>query len=316
MANVDDLLRRWLDAGVIDDETAERIRQHEEGREKRGGEERPGILEALIYVGLAVVGVGAFVLIALVWNDLASWARIVVTAVPGLFALALGEMLRSAKDPGMRRGGSLAWVLGAGLLTGAVGVVVHEAGWDDADAVIWPALFAVGITLVLWVLLPWHPQLAALGFALGFLAMAIQIRTDHDGPAVFGGVLAALFVAWILLAEVGLLKPRVTARALGGLAVALGAYLVGIDPETAVAYESFAFMAGAALVVLSVLRGSFAYMVFGIGVLFVGFVTFTMQRVPDPIVGALVLMLAGVLLIAAVLILARWKPWQVVGGKA
>ena len=311
MADLDDYLARWQQAGVIDEEAAERIRRFEAQAEAKARPERPGIVEALLYVGLAVIGVGAFVLVALVWEDLAAWARIAVTAAPGVFALALGELLRSAGEPGLRRGGSLAWVLGAGLLTGCAGVIAYEAGWDDPNGAIAAAAFAVALTFALWMVLPWHPQLAALGAALLFLSIAIGVRAAHDGPAVAAGVLAGLAALWIAAAETGWLKPRVTARPLGGFALAAGAYLVGVDPALPLVFDSLTLLAGVALIGLSIYRGSFVYMVFGVGVLFVGFVTFTMQRVPDPVVGALVLMLAGLVLVVVVVALARWRPWAV-----
>lgn len=310
MSDLDDYLSRWRAADVIDAETADRIRAFEAGDEARHRDERPGIMEALIYIGLAVVGVGAFILMALVWGDLDGWARIAVTGAPGLAALGLGQVLYSMGQPGMQRGGSVAWVAAAALLTGCVAVIVYEAGWDDSDAVIVPAIVAVALTLALWALLPWHPQVVALGAALTLFAISIAVRSDHDGPAVFATVIAALAIAWIAVTELKVLGPRATARPLGALALAGGGYLLSLDWDLPLVVEGTGFIAGIALVVLSILRGSFAYMVFGIGVLFVSFVTFTMQRVPDPVVGALVLMLSGVLLVATVIILARWRPWQ------
>ena len=316
MADVDELVDRWRDAGIIDDDTAERIRAYEETNDTRGGESRPGIFEALIYIGLAVIGVGAFVLVALVWDDMATWARVAITLVPGLGALGLGYLLQTTPEPGMKRGGSLAWVLATGLLTGAVAVMADASALDGEDVAVVSSLFLVALGIVLWVFLPWHPQLVALGSGFGFLALAIQVQSDHGGPAVFAGVLVLLAATWIMLTEITLLKPRNTARVLGGFALAGGSYLLGLDQDVSVFWESAAFIAGVALVALSIVRASFAYMVFGIGVLFLGFVTFTMMRVPDPIVGALVLMLSGVLLVAAVLVLARWKPWQGSGATA
>ncbi len=310
MPDVDDLLRRWREAGVIDDATAERIRAYEAGHVGPGGAARPGVYEALIYVGLAVVGVGAFVLMALVWPDLAAWARIAVTGIPGAAALGLGWFLQQMDEPGMQRGGSLAWVLGAALITGCVGVLTYESGWDDADGLVMPAAVAVGVTVALWVILPSHPQLVALGAALGFLSIAVGVRTGHEGPAAVAGVLTILAAAWVALTEPGILFPRVTARLLGGFALAAGSFLVGVDPGLPLVFEGVPFLAGIALIVLSIARASFAYIVFGVGLLFVGFVSLTMQRVPDPVVGALVLMVAGVLLLGAVVVLARWRPWR------
>lgn len=309
MADVDELLDRWRQAGVIDSDTAARIREYEaSGAGTRAV--RPGVSEALIYIGLAVVGVGALLLGALVWPTLDAWARVAVTGLPGLAALGLGFFLRDAEDAGMRRGGSLAWVLAVALLGSCFAIVLHESGWGGDDAALAVALFAVAGTLALWLLLPSHPQLVALAIAVWFLALALGMRSQGGELGLFAGVLVAFAAVWIGLAELGILRPRESARVLGAFGLASGSFLLGLDDGLHGLFELVAFVAGGGLVAASVYRGSFVYMVFGVGLLFLAFVTFTLQRVPDPVVGALVLMFAGVLLVAAVLLLARWRPWR------
>lgn len=309
MADVDELLDRWRQAGVIDSDTAARIREYESNHAGTPAV-RPGVSEALIYIGLAVVGVGALLLGALVWPTLDAWARVAVTGLPGMAALGLGFFLRDAEDAGMRRGGSLAWVLATALLSGCLAIVLYESGWDGDDAALAVAAVALAGTLVFWLLLPSHPQLVALAAAVWFLALALSIRSQGGELGLFAGVLVAFAVAWLVLAELGILTPRGSARPLGALGLASGAFLLGLDDGLHGLFELVAFVAGGGLVALSVYRGSFAYMVVGIGLLFLAFVTFTLQRVPDPVLGALVLMFAGVLLVAAVLLLARWRPWR------
>ena len=55
-----DYLKRWRAAGLIDDTTADSIRACEAAGSKKqpNEEERPSLIEALLYLGLVVVAVG------------------------------------------------------------------------------------------------------------------------------------------------------------------------------------------------------------------------------------------------------------------
>ncbi len=50
---------------------------------------RPGALEAVLYLGLVVLGVGVFALIAQQWQDLETSARIAAIGTPALLVFGL-----------------------------------------------------------------------------------------------------------------------------------------------------------------------------------------------------------------------------------
>lgn len=313
--SIDDDLQRWRDAGLIDSATATAIRKFEDTRAKQH-QDRPGIAEALLYVGLTAVGVGAFLLGALLWEDLTTLARILVLAVPGVILAVLGGVLRNMREPAAARGGAMAWVLAVALLSGAVAVILNANDRPEEEVGFVTFTAAVVLALAAWVLAPTHAQVVALAASLAMWCLVAPIQADavdivnSDGPLVPAMLLVALGIIWIGVTEAGWMRPRVTARMLGGLSLALGAYAGGFDSGARVAFETLVIVAGAGLIALGVWRGAFAYVAFGVIALFLGGITIILRRVPDPAVGAMVVMVAGVLLVVAVLLLARWRPWE------
>jgi uncharacterized membrane protein len=315
MAKADEHIRQWRDAGLIDDETAARIEAFESAKAARKSDERPGLMEALVYLGLAIIAAGVAVLAGNNWEHLQTWARVAVPAVPGVLGVAVGPMMLRAPQPGIRRGGAMAWLAAAALLTGAVAVSGAEADWEPEAIVLVSGLGGTVIALVLWVLSPSHAQL--LGIAAGLFLVSIGVGANAgEHELTFGATTMALFgAAGIALTELGLLQPRLSAQALSALALAGGAFYAGVEEITPAWTEAFAFAAGAALIALSIRRGVFLYMVFGVAVVFLGLMATIAKHVEDPTVAALLMMLIGALLIAGVLILARLRPW-VRGGAA
>lgn len=310
MSTADQHLRRWREAGLLDDEEVGRIRAFEAGREQERQSGRPGIIEAAIYLGIAVVCVGVFVLVGANWEHLRSWARVAVVAVPGLLALAAGlPMLRSPLDQ-LQRGGTVSWLAGQALLTGAIGVLASEAGWSPENGLLIAGPFCFGLGLALWVASPSHPQLVGLAAAAVVVAFAFAVRSEERYSLfTWGLTVAAAAAGAIALAEARVLVPQVTARVLGGLGLALGAYYAGLHEDGPDAAEALVFLAAAGLVTLSVTRGIFGYMVFGVAAGFVGLITVVLRHVGDPTAAALALIVIGVALIGAVLLLTNTRPW-------
>jgi hypothetical protein len=120
-------------------------------------------------------------------------------------------------------------------------------------------------------------------------------------------VLITLFgLLGLLLTERGLLAPLTSARAISGAGLVLGPYHAGrpFSDESVLWAEALVFVAGAALVALSLRRASFVYMLVAVGGTFLGLVTFIFRHFEDEIGAPLALMLSGALLVAAALLLA------------
>lgn len=307
MASVEDDLRRWSEAGIIDAATSQRVREFEHTRHATEAAGRPGVLEVLVYLGVAVIGVGVFILMSISWDDLDEWARVAVTAVPGLFALLMGQVLRSSRLPGLQRGGQLAWLAATALLAGSAAVVGANNDWDEANVVLGAAITASILALTLWAVAPSHPQVVGIGAALFLLAAALGSRSEDFSLAVAGISLMVFGGAAILLAERGLLVPITSSRGLAAIGFGFGGFWAAQDSA---AYEPLAFLAAAGLLAMGVWRGAFIYVIAGVALVFLALISSITQHIHEPSAAAAALILLGALLVAVVLGLARWQPWK------
>ena len=228
---IDAQLRRWQDAGLLDADTAERIRAFEEGLRQR--KDRPGIVEAGVYLGLAVIAVGVFVLVSTNWEHLRPWARISVSGVPALLALLVGQLMRSSPTPGIRRGGMLAWLLALALLTSTAAIIADESGWSGKNVALAAGVVALASGVALWVFMPSHAQLLGVtaGMFLFSVAVANRAEPGTEGMGVVLGSSLTLFgTAGVILAEFSLLVPRTLARVMSSLGIVAGGFYAGVPP--------------------------------------------------------------------------------------
>lgn len=297
-------LRRWQAAGLLDEATAERLRRFEAERSSREREDRPGILEAVVYLGVAVVAVGVAVLIGSSWDELQEWARIAVVAGPAVAALLAGFALRATGQPELVRGGHLAWLV-ATVLSGVTAGVIADMSDANEDTVFHvSAIVACVVALTLWVVAPSHIQVFALAVALFFLTMAAGTLPDAF-DAVLTSLMALGFgAAGLALAEAGLLPPLPTARVMFGLLLAWGGFFGGFEAEW---LEAAAFVVAGALIVVSIARGVFVYMVLGLLLGFAALVRAIAMHVEDPTAAALALIVVGVLIVGSIILLARFR---------
>jgi len=310
MGSTEQHLERWQAEGLLDAATAQRIRDFEAPRERERAGERPGIMEALIYLGLAVVSVGVIVLLTSNWDVLETWARITVMVVPAALATLVGQVMRTSDQPEIRRGGWVAWLVAVALFAGAAAVIGNESDWESKDQALAAGIVATALALAMWALEPQHPQVIGVAGSLFLLCVALAARADEANLAIGSGLISVIGLAGIILAELGLLTPRFTARAIAAAALAVASFYIGVDPDVSNAFEAVVFVAGAVLVVASIRFGVFVYMLFGVAAVFAGLIQVMLSHIDDPTLAALGLMVVGTLLIAGVLLLARFRPWQ------
>lgn len=310
MATVDEHLHRWQGAGLLDTETAERIRAYEATRATRS--ERPTVVEALIYLGIAVAAVGVIVLVIVNWEELPGWGHLAAPGLPALLALVAGQTLRTSSAAELRRGGQAAWAAAtalAGLTATAAGL---EAGWSEGDVAIVSWFVASVIAAGLWTLEPSHPQMLAVGvsfFGLGIALGSLPSRDDFSVPAA-GLSAAALGAAGLALTEAGYFRPRITARVVAAAAVAAGALLLQTDETERLWADLLVFAVGGGLVAVGIARSTFVHIAAGVAAVFVGLIAVVLRRLEDPTQAALALTLLGVLLVGTVTLLSRSRPWQ------
>lgn len=309
--DIEDQLHRWLQADVIDDATAERIRAFEKRRPAPSGE-RPGAIEALLYLGVVVVSVGVFALIEQRWPDVDSWARVMAIGVPTLLALALGAGLHTTGEPALERAAQLAWFVAVGLFAGTVAVVLteyHPAGItfeDDPDGLLTVTSATALLALILWVASPGHPQVLALGATLFALGQAVGNWPDEFSEVLAGMLIFGFGVAGLALTEAQMFRPRFTGRLVFGVLCAAGPYEAGFT-ENGMFFELMVFAAGGAIITLGVVRASFTLLAVGVIASFVGLVTFIFEHFEDRIGAPVALMISGGALIAGALLLVRLR---------
>jgi len=303
---IDAQLRRWQEAGLLDHETATRIRAFEESLPDRN--DRPGIVEAAVYLGLAVIAVGIAVLVATNWQDLRPWARIAVSGVPALLALITGQSMRTSPAPGVHRGAQLAWLLALALLTSTAAIVGNESGWTEENIWLAAGLTALSSGVTLWVVMPTHTQLLGVAAGTFVFSLALQSQPDVGDNPVIGPSLALFGAAGVILTEFNLLVPRTSARMISSIEVVAGGLFAGgvSGPGPA---EAIAFVAGACLIALSIRRGVFVYTGMGVASFFIGLVTLILRHIDNTTAASVALIAVGVVLLAGVLLLERFRPW-------
>jgi len=312
MATVREHLKRWTEAGLLERELAGRIEAWEaEQRTGRREDERPGALEALLYLGLVVLGVGVFALFAQQWDELESWARVTAIGTPVALLLGVGAVLRFSDEPELERGSQAAWFLATGLFAGFLGVVFDEYDFgmdfsDDRSGLLTDAAATFALALGLWALSPRHAQVVALAGTSFFLGQAIGNWPDEFNQELAGVVILGAGLAGVGLAELEWFTPRATARVLFGALCIAGPFEAGVG-EGHIAFEFLAGAMAAGVVALGVVRGSFFLVLTGVGGAFLVLVTFIFEHFSERLGAPLALMLSGGAMVAAVILLATFR---------
>lgn len=223
---IDKSIARWLEAGLVDDATAARLRAHEQARVPA----HTGRLAIFAFgFGGLLLAAGIFLFVAANWDSLAPAARfgIVLTMVAVLhLAGAVGARFSPALATTLHAAGTAA--LGAGIFL--TGQIFHlQEHWPEA-LLLWAFGAACGVALlrdwpqVLWlaVLAPawlaaewasrfpwyWLPAASAaekvLSFGLVVLSAAYLAASGPRLDATWRRALARLGAAGLIVAAIGL----------------------------------------------------------------------------------------------------------------
>jgi uncharacterized membrane protein len=307
-----DNLRNWIEAGLIDAATAERILAFEAERAKeRDGESwRPGIPELLIYLAAAITAAGFAVLVATNWGHLASAARIAIPAVSSAAVFSLGWWLRRTPNEAMVRAASLLWLVAGGLAVATVTIAAAEANWSENNVALAGGTAAIFVAVGLWVPMRMHPQIVGLGGAAFLFSTALSSRVSEDWIiGVNGASLATFGLAALVAVERGLLVPRSSARLLAGLGLGFGGFMAGLQPSPPV-MELVAVVAAVVLLSAGIRFQSLVYVGFGVFTVFGGLLTLILRYVESPTLAGLALMAVGLLLMGAIVGLSKTRPWS------
>jgi uncharacterized membrane protein len=304
-------IRTWLRAGLIDEATADRILAFEAKRssERQATQDRPGIAEILVYLAAAITGAGFTVLVATNWQHLSTPVRVSMPALAAAALLAAGYRLALTKSNALVRGASLLWLVAGALTCTTAAIAANEAGWSENDTSLAAGVTAAIAAVSLWWPMRMHPQIAGMGGAALLLSLAISSRAADDWViAVLGMLLAMIGLVVMIAVETGNLTPRASARLLAGAGLGFGAFFAGLPPSPPVA-ELLSIAVVGVLVAAGVRYQSLIYIAFGVLTAFAGLLKLILRHVEDPTLAALALIAIGLLLLAAILVLGRSKPW-------
>ncbi len=304
---VEEQLSRWHDAGLIDEEQARRILAFEQERsdaERAADSERPSVLEAVLYLGIAVAVVGVVTLTAQNWEDLRTWARVAVLAVPGSLLLLAGWAMRTADQTAVRRASGVAWLATVALLAGAASVAGHEGGGEERQVWLAAGGTATVLALGLWAVHPSQPQVIAVAGSLVVLAIAAAQWVDGYEPEAAGLLMAAFGAIMLAVTEARRFGPTAGARLLSAAGIMAGFIIAAYIDGGSVWIELLVFVAGVVLIALGLWRADFGFIVVAVGGLFLGLVLFIFRHFEDDLGAPLALLLTGTLVIGGVLLLA------------
>lgn len=309
MASVQEHLRRWVEAGLLTADDADRLEAWEAAQvSSPRTESRPGAMEALLYLGVVILSAGVWALLAQGWSELEAWARVLSVAVPFGLMLAAGAALRLSDDPQYRRGSQAAWFVAVPLFTGLLGVIFEEYGPgidDRGDLMMVIAAATLLLACVLWLLNPGHAQVLALALSAGFLGETMGASPDEYSRRVSGVALLVAGIAGATLADAEWLTPRRSARAFFAVLLILGPFQAGVGGTTG--FELLAGAAAAAVVAFGVWREDFALVMVGVAGAFIVLITFIFEHFAKDLGAPLALMLSGAVVIAGVMALAALR---------
>ena len=228
-------LTRWIDAGLIDESTATRIRAFE--REHADSSRLRWPIWIALAFGAVTIAAGTLLFVSAHWDSLSPAARFaVVVSLVAMFHV--GGAFTSERFPAM------------GTTLHAIGTVALGAGIYLAGQVFnldehWPGglmMWALGAALA-WALLRAWPQLTLLAvlapaWLLGEWTVAVQNRWTAAGPRV--GACGALLLALAYFTSVGPEPARPHRRALhwvGGITLIPAAVALAFASELRTYYS-------------------------------------------------------------------------------
>lgn len=298
----------WVAEGIISEEQAQRIRAREglalgalaaPGRASK----MPLVIEALGYLGGAIVVVATMMIGGRYWSDLGDVARLGLLGGAALLLLAGGWLLPASLGDLGSRLRSVVWLVSTGAVVGFLAVWGSQvADLHGSDLALVITGGAAAYAVVLFVARPAFLQQAAMMGLLGgtLTALLAKVVGGDSWPAV--GVWAA-GVAWFALAEMGVLRPTGMARAAGAALAVIGAMVssfAGADPAIA-----FSLVTVASVVVLAVVLSDLVLLAIGSLGAIQAIITAANQWFPDSVVGAVALLVAGGGLVGTAIWIAR-----------
>ena len=307
----------WVAEGIISEDQARRIRAREGlAHGALAPPARPSmmplVIEALGYLGGAIVVVATVLIANRYWADLTSTVRLSLLGAAALLLLVGGWLVPERLGDVGTRMRSVVWVVSTGAVAGFLGVLGGQVADVHGSHL---ALIVTGGTaayaLALFVTRPAVlQQVAMMGLLGGTATAALATLVGGDSWPPVG--LWVVGVAWIVLGQIGALRPTGVARAGGATLAVFGAMFSafpGADPAIA-----FSLATVAAVVVLAVVVSDLALLAIGSLGAIQAIIAAANEWFPDSLVAAVALLLVGGGLVGAAIWIARRRGRAQEGG--
>jgi hypothetical protein len=295
------MLQRWVQAGIITDGQAARIRSDVAGSDQPSTRPPSLATELLGYLGAIVVLAGLGLLTGRYWSQLAVGVHV---AIVGGAAVVL--ILAGVAAPARWRGArvpmqAVMWAAGAVATYACLALVASDV-LDLTDERV-PFYAAVGAGIVAALMWALHRSVAQHAAFFTFLVLAVGTGTSWLASSSVAALTAVWLVGagWCVLSGVGVVRSRRSGLVLGSIATIVGS--VGI--ETQPWGTAMALLAVLALVGVAVgLRDLAVLAIASIGTLIV-IPTTVVHYFPGVAAAAIVLVVVGLLLIGAAVYITR-----------
>lgn len=242
MIDLDKQLDKWLGDGIISTEQAELMRQsvvasppaHEAELADEYAEERriPIVTEVLGYVGAALAIWAVIFLVSEFWGNIADWAQAGLFAVVALVLFTSGAALFNTVEPALRRLSTVLWAGSVVSLGGTLFILFDRFAKLEPELT-W-TLIGAGASvfggLMMW-RRPSAVQHAVLFAALLTTIMSLLAFGPEPEIFVYGFVVWAYGLVWILMTRAEVLQPRGAGIGLGAAAMLYGAQMATIEGD-------------------------------------------------------------------------------------
>ncbi len=259
-------------------------------------------IEALGYLGSVLIVVASLLLASEYWDDLSTVGHLIVVGAAAVTLLLAGFAVPERLGQVGTRMHAVLW-LGATVATAGFLVLFGDQvlGWYDEDLALFVFAGTTALGAVLWWRLPTSLQQAAVVAGLAGAAGAAAAEFPAGEDQLPGLALWGVGAIWFLLGWGAIVRPRWTALLLGGIGLMIGpGMMMPADGGIILALTTVS-----ALVVLAVLARDMLVLALGAwGAL--QFLPIAINEwFPGEVAAAIALLVAGGLLVAAAIWIAR-----------